>query len=188
VTTIGGIDISLVSTGLARITTDGAQWSVDTWSHQSRPGDGTLAGRTRRIRAITDLVHDWITPCDVVIIEGPSLGGVRGAGAFFDRAWLWGAVVTRLTIRGVTVAELPPASRAKFATDRGGADKAAIAMAVARMWPAWTPGRPAGVNDQADALVLASAGVVLAGLTPPFPMPGYRTVALAKVPALVGYP
>jgi hypothetical protein len=56
-------------------------------------------------------------------------------------------------------------------------DKADVAMAAARMWP----DVQIRGNDQADALVLASAGAVLLALPVPFDVTQYRRDALAKL-------
>lgn len=180
---ITGIDLSLTSTGVARLTTDhGGLWLAETGCRLSKPDGATLIDRDRRIRGIRDDLVAWVAPCDLVVIEAPIPTG-RVAG-MFERAWLWGAVVSALLARGLPVVAIPPATRAKFAAASGGADKAAVALAVGRMWPAWSPGAAKGVNDQADALSLASIGIVLTGRQPPFPMPAYRVAALAKIPRL----
>lgn len=179
---VTGIDVSLASTGLARLTTDGSRWLAETWCRPSKPGGRTLTERATRIRDITDDVLLYVDPCDLVVIEAP-LPGYGGAGTF-ERNWLWGHIVSALLRRGLDVVEIPPKTRSKFVAASGGADKAAVALAVGRMWPEWTPGVPHGINDQADALALASVGVVLAEHQPPFPMPVYRTEALKKIPTL----
>jgi len=182
-TSVIGIDLSLTSTGLARITTDTAgMWLAETSCRPSKPTGANLAARDARIRGIRDDVVTWTVPCRLAVIEAPIPSG-HGAGTF-ERAWLWGMVVSALIARRVPVIAVPPATRAKFTAASGGADKAAVALAAGRMWPEWTPGVSHGVNDQADALALASIGVVLAGLTPPFAMPAYRLDALRKLPRL----
>lgn len=182
-TTIIGIDASLVSTGLARITTDGTDWLAETGCAQSKPTSTTVAGRAARVRRIVADVLDFVLPCDVAVLEAPIFGGSFGQGTF-ERGWLWGAIASKLVEHSVPVLDVAPKTRASFAAQAGGADKAAVALAVGRMWPHWTPGVSAGVNDQADALALASIGVVLVALEPPFAMPAYRTKALAKIPRL----
>jgi Holliday junction resolvasome RuvABC endonuclease subunit len=178
-----GVDLSLVSTGLARLTTDGAgAWLAETTCRTSKPSGGTLIDRNRRICAIRDDVLDWATPAELVVIEAPIFG--HGGAGTFERAWLWGAVVTGLLRRDLAVVSIPPTTRSKFTAASGGADKAAVALAAGRMWQDWNPGSPYGVNDQADALALASIGLVLAGYAPPFAMPKHRTESLQKVPRL----
>jgi len=182
-TSVVGIDLSLTSTGLARITTNGdGKWVAETTCRPSKPTGANLAARDARIRGIRDDVIAWTAPCRLAVIEAPIPHG-QGAGTF-ERAWLWGMVVSALIARRVPVVAVPPATRAKFTAASGGADKAAVALAAGRMWPTWTPGVPHGVNDQADALALGSIGVVLAGLKPPFLMPAYRLDALKKLPRM----
>lgn len=73
-------------------------------------------------------------------------------------------MAVRLVARGVPVAVCAPATRARWATGSGKADKAAaVAAAVARLWPT-----AALVNaDVVDALAIATAGAQRLGWAVP---------------------
>lgn len=177
--TIAGIDPSLTNTGLARIVTNGIQWSVETWSLPStgRLSD-TIVDRHKRAKLIMFDVLTFVEPCALVVIESPSFGS-RG-GSQWDRAGLWWAIVGRLIEHGVPVATVAPTTRALWAAGRGNADKAAVATAIGRMWP----DVELRDSDQVDALALASIGVhLMYESVSPFSITDYRTRAMAKVAA-----
>jgi len=155
---IVGIDPSLTGTGLAILNQHGA-W-VTTIMTTGRRGDG-LAERDHRIRYIVnEVLADDMCNADLAVIEGPAI--TRNAGSAWDRAGLWWRIVHRLLANDVPVAVCPPSTRAKWATGRGNADKAAVAVAVARMWP----DVELTDDNQADALALASMGAQRLGLLP----------------------
>lgn len=178
-TVIAGVDLSLSATGCALITTDGTTYSTDTWTRLStgRRSD-TLTDRRDRLAGIRGDVVSWASGADLVVVEGPSFGSVGGSS--HDRSGLWWMVVERLVAAECPVVVVAPTTRAKWAAGSGRADKAAVARAVTRMWPQWEPGIVGKLEDQADALALASIGCHLLGLTP-FPMPKWRVEALSKL-------
>lgn len=170
-TTLIGIDPSLRRTGLARIVladataapTDAGRCAVDTWS---RPSVGTrrddIVRRADRLTHITADVLAYALPCDLVVIEGPSIGS-GGIGSAWDRAGLWWRIIARLVAHDIPIAIAPPATRAKWITGRGDADKAAVHQAITQLWhPHGQPGN----HDEADALVVASMGAQWLGLLP----------------------
>lgn len=180
--TVIGIDPSLTATGLARLTLGQPRvilghpgWTVQTSvrrSHGHRD-DGWL-DRGIRIASISEDVLAWALPCDLAVIEGPSHGSAVSA-SLWDRAGLWWRIAARL-LSSCRVAVVPPASRARWATGHGRADKPVVVAAVTGMWrPWWTPTGPC-VDDQADALVLASMGAQWLGV---LPVPGGDPAALA---------
>lgn len=150
-TVVVGVDPSLTATGIA-----GAGhalcWAI---THPSKGHNAdTLAERDKRLARITDTVAEHASGARLVVIEGPALS--RGAGSStWDRAGLWWRIVHRLHAAEIPVAVCPPSTRCKWATGRGNADKAAVAVAVARMWPAAT----LDDDNQADALALATMGM-----------------------------
>lgn len=151
-----GLDLSLASTGLADVT-DGA---VQVWRKRTTGReDASLAARHTRLRGIVRDLSDWwaddrhTVPVDLVAVEGPSLGQARQGGQH-DRAGLWWLVMHDLHSRGVPVAEIAPAARAKYATGKGNASKDAVVAAVTRRYQT-VPVELIG-NDTADALVLAA--------------------------------
>lgn len=152
-----GIDLSMTSTGLAQIGTNGI---VCTWTEESsgRRGDDVA---TRALR-LADLAHRitalvYSDDAALVVIESPSYGSV-GASSW-DRAGLWWLVVSKLVACGVPVALCAPNTRAKYATGNGKADKAAVAGAVARLFPDVAISN----SDESDALVLAHMAAVHLG-------------------------
>lgn len=170
-----GIDPSLTATGCALIDLDQAA-VVDTWTRTSKGHAGdTLAQRLERIDAIT---IDVATTADLalVVIEGPSLGQQRQTGTF-DRAGLWWAIVTCLDMRGIPVIEVPPATRARYATGKGNAGKDTVLLEVARRYPTV----PVANNNEADALVLAAMGLHALTGEPLAPLPQTHTAALDAV-------
>jgi len=154
-----GLDLSLTSTGLARLRRGGAGY---TWTVTStgRRGD-TLTERATRIRvaaaAITTDIHDG----DHVVLEAPSYGSTGSSS--WDRAGLWWTVVTRLCARNIPIHLCPPSTRAKWATGSGRADKAAVAAAVTRLLPHIEVSN----SDEADALALAHLCAVHLGYQVP---------------------
>lgn len=150
-----GIDLSLTSTGLARITSDGLAY---TWSATSTgKRDDTLLDRGHRLHSLAGQILDGITDDDQVVIEAPSHG--QPGGSTWDRAGLWWSVVGRLQRRDIPVCMVSPTTRAKWASGSGKGDKAAVGIAMARLFPDVDIAN----SDEADALALAHIGAVLAG-------------------------
>jgi len=160
---IAGIDISLTSTGLAVITrrTDGTTLATTTTiTSRGRRADG-LPERATRIAELTTAIDHAAGPCVLAVIEGPAHGATGGSP--LDRHHLWWSVIDHLLARGVPVAVCAPATRARFATGNGRADKAAVSAAATRLWPELVIGNA----DEADALVLVHAGAVALGWSVP---------------------
>ena len=106
-TSVIGIDISLASTGLARITYASGQWVTET---SSRPSKGkradSLAQRHERIRGIAADIHAWSSGGVLAVVEGPSFGSKGGSPV--DRYGLWWRVVGRLIDAEIPVVSCPP--------------------------------------------------------------------------------
>lgn len=171
-TTVLGLDMSLTGTGLAAVTADGG-FTATTIASAGRRGD-SLAQRDRRLselaRRIGLFIQDW-DEYTLAVIEGPirALGG-----STWDRAGLWWMVVqqldpSRTAIAGPTVVK-------KWAAGKGGADKAAVANGVTRLWPSFE----CGSDNEADALALASMGAQRLGMNL-FPKRAHHSDALLKV-------
>jgi len=136
---VGGLDLSLTSTGLARI--DGER--LTTWVHKP----STLRG-FERLESIIETTLSYLADRDVIAVEGLSFGA-KGS-AMLDLAGLRAVVTLELHRAGLTVADVPPAVVKKYATGVGGADKFAVyAQAVKRLG-----GEFVG-DDAADAAWLA---------------------------------
>lgn len=144
-----GIDLSLRSTGWALIHDDG---QIRTGTIKTTaPHATTLSQRRQRLQQIRAAL--WLIAYnnrpDVVVVEGPSYGS-RG-GRVHDRSGLWWLVVDSLLVNH-SVAVVPPASRASYATGNGLAGKQQV-LAAARTMHELVAG-----NDEADALILAAMG------------------------------
>lgn len=144
-----GLDLSLSSTGIAvaaggppvcrRLRTDA--------------DDGSIPGRSRRLRGIVSYLWTITRDADLVVIEAPSFGSTGGKA--HDRAGLWWLTVARLTGNHVPVTQVSPGSLKVYATGNGKGDKDAVLIAAVRRWPTV---QITG-NDEADALVLCSMGL-----------------------------
>lgn len=146
---VTGLDLSLTSCGLARITIpDG---NTTTWNRTSTgKTDDSLEERADRLINLASYIVEDAFLSDLVVIEGPSFGQGRQSGTH-DRAGLWWLVVSRLK---VPVVEVSPAQVKKYATGNGAAKKDAVLASVVRRY-SWVDVEN---NDMADALVLAAMG------------------------------
>jgi Holliday junction resolvasome RuvABC endonuclease subunit len=150
-----GIDVSLVSTGVAVIPAQG-QMVTGVITTNGHRGD-TLLARTFRQRSILTAFVDYLPPrVELAVIEGPSHGS-RG-GSAWDRAGLWWAMVRVLIGREIPVAVCAPTTRAKWATGSGKGDKAAVASGVTRITSSTF-----STSDEADAAALAWMGAMRLG-------------------------
>lgn len=153
---VAGLDLSLTSSGIGIITqrTDGTCIAAaTTLTSRGKRADG-LPERATRIETLAEEIDRAVGPVALAVVEAP-LPTTKG-GSPADRHYVWWLVVSRLLKRGVPVAIAAPASRAKFATGSGRADKAAVSAAVCRLWPDLAIAN----SDEADAVALAHAGAV----------------------------
>jgi crossover junction endodeoxyribonuclease RuvC len=157
---IVGLDLSLTSTGVATIETgDGHEHCTVERITSKGSKDATLYQRQARLHNLRLDICLRAGMADLVIVEGPSFGQARQGGQH-DRAGLWWNVVDWLINNaeadgwGVPVAEVPPATRSRYATGKGNAAKDAVLAAVVRRYPQVE----VTGNDEADALVLAAMG------------------------------
>lgn len=169
-----GLDLSLTSTGWATIATSSTMLSAGCGIITSKPTGDTWTDRHTRITNIADRITAGTDRPTLAVLEGPSYGSGRSAG-IHDRAGLWWAVYDRLTAHGIPTAVVAPKSRAKWATDRGNAGKAEVAVGVSRLWPDIT----AHTDDEWDALALASMGAQHLGWD--IPSRAHHAAALAAV-------
>lgn len=154
--TVVGLDLSLTSTGVAIIDSDG-----DVYTHRckSKPAKGVAATATR----IDNLAHEilgWATDgytlpsfIKLAVIESPSFGS--SGGAAHERAGLWWQVATVLTQLGIPIGTVSPAGLKVYATGKGrGVEKDEVLASVVKRYP------QANIigNDVADATVLAAMG------------------------------
>jgi hypothetical protein len=143
--TVLGLDPSLTKFGVA---------SSRGWTRVLKP-PAAVRGHVR-MEWLYDRILEAV-PADValVVVEGPSYGsqGAMRQAGHHERAGLWWLLTHSLWKRGVDYAVASPASRAKYATGKGNADKATVVREVTRRFP-WFQGG----EDEADALVLAAMG------------------------------
>jgi crossover junction endodeoxyribonuclease RuvC len=170
VTTVVGLDLSLTATGIAFV--DGVATRTGTVRSVSIP-NAKLADRHHRIRRIVEQIVALAESADLIVLEGPSYGS-SSVGSW-DRAWLYGAAVDALVDQGHRVAVAPPSVLKKWATNNGGADKTAVAAAMARLWPDAEPRN----DNEFDALALATMGAQQLYL--PVPVRAHHSHALTKV-------
>lgn len=171
-TVVIGLDLSLTATGLAAVTSDGG-FTVTTEGSTGKRAD-TLADRDRRladlVRRIGLFIQDW-DDYTLAVIEGPAI--MSQGGSNWDRAGLWWLTVQMLEPTRTAVAA--PTTVKKWAAGKGNADKAAVAVGVARLWP-----EAEATNDNEwDALALATMGAQKLGLQ--VPSRAHHADALAKV-------
>lgn len=169
---ICGLDLSLTSTGFARIA--GGHAVV------ARLQPGKRKGHDR----LQYLLGEILDRCDdaaLVVIEGPSYGSTGGRE--HERGGLWWMVAHALWLRRVPYCVIPPAVLKKFAAGSGNASKDLVLASVIRRYPAV----PVDGNDTADALALAAAGAHWYGC-PLAQVPLLQSAALSKAewPALAG--
>lgn len=161
-----GLDVSLTSTGIAVVHTNGTARTanVPTAPPKRAKGDKTpptLTERQARLRGIRDEIRIWAVDAALAVVEAPSYGSV-GAGTW-ERAWLWGSIIDQLFAADIPVAIVPPKSVKLWATGRGDAGKTAMAVCMSRIWPDVDP---LITEDEWDALAAASIGAQHLGWLP----------------------
>lgn len=148
---VAGIDLSLANTGLAVIHDDPTPLVRRVRSKGT--ADDTLQQRYKRLVDIGNFITGWVGFPDLVVIEAPAFS--RTTGHQHDRSGLWWLLVESLITKGVPVAEVPPTSRAMYATGAGNGGKGNVIEAVTRRYPHVDTG---GDDNLCDALVLAAMG------------------------------
>ncbi|MFF5972260.1 hypothetical protein ACFY7C_12145 [Streptomyces sp. NPDC012769] len=143
---VAGVDISLTGTGISTI---GGTTRVPTAGRRA----DSLVERDARLKHITSRVLDEVGAVDLVCVEGP-VSYQQPGGSTWDRAGLWWRIVSSFIGREIPVAVIPPTSRAKYATGRGGARKTAVLEAAQQRYGAILP-----TDDEADALILRAMGL-----------------------------
>ncbi len=162
-----GVDLSLAATGLGIITQRAGRSPIaavaefktkltKTGTKDGKPSE-CLRDRVARSRGIaTDVWHQAGT-ADLVVIEGLFAG--KAAGHLIDRAATWMRIVDRCVQNDVPVAVVAPTTLKLAIAGKGGADKAAMAAALVRLWP------DVGLSsdNEVDALGCAHLGAVALG-------------------------
>lgn len=175
-TVIAGLDLSLVSAGVAVVTerdSTGAACPIILTScgRKGREGE-TYKQRSRRIRKQVFDVLALLEPAghlDLAVIEGPIYGGTM-LPSYFDRAGLFHGLYGALDARNVPVAVIPPTTGHIFTTGKGSLPKdpkqfkPLILASVQKL----LPDAIIANDDQADALGLAWMGAMSLGIPMPF--------------------
>ena len=148
-TRVVGLDLSLTGTGVATIYGTGHVVTETIGSTGHR--DDSLVDRSARLGRLTQAILLHMKPdTTLAVIEGPSV--MSKGGSNWDRAGLWWLVVRHIHSRGIPLGVAAPTLVKKWATGRGGADKAAVAVAASRMWPEVD----AQTDNEWDALCMAT--------------------------------
>lgn len=164
---IVGLDLSLTSSGVARVRLDVPTSVGFAPPHRlHRITSKAVAGRdtaakSRRLRTIAGDVTQLCAGADLVLVEGPSYGS-EGRGTW-DRAGLWWLVVARLTGAGLNVVEVPPSNLKQYVLGKGGGKDTGKDQMLAAVIKRYHWADVTG-NDIADALGLAAMGARFAGV------------------------
>lgn len=183
---IVGVDMSLTGTGVAMLD-DGTMTTtrVESTGHTN----DSLNKRFERQTILTDRVLELCRGADFVVIE--TLFTAKNAGALIDRAGLWWRIIGSLTMWSIPVVPVTGSQGKKFLTGSGNADKGTMVRWAGKLWPEWVPSSKSKIEDEADAIALASIGLALAveyGQDLPlseeqclFEMPEYRREVIEKL-------
>lgn len=174
---VTGLDLSLTSTGMARIVTGDFGASVfAVGTVKSQPGGKSVEARLDRLDALVSGIDDFILPGGLVVIEAPAYS--RQAGARHERSGLWWMAARAAKAKGSRVVECSPTARQRYAVGRAGSSvsKADVLWAARDAFP-----KVAIANDdEADALILAALGARLVGFPVDRPA-AHRVEAAASV-------
>jgi Holliday junction resolvasome RuvABC endonuclease subunit len=188
VSRIVGIDLSLTGTGLCEINGEPAtdytpaMWAISTSvvTSSGKTAD-TLVDRFARQTKICTAVLTEAKGADLVVIEYPVSG--KYAGHLIDRAGLWWRIVGSLQLWDVPVVSPIPSQAKKFLTGSGNAPKGEVVRWAGKVWPEWEPSSGKNIEDEADAVAMASIGLGM--LWPctewPFSLTQYRTELVATL-------
>lgn len=160
-----GLDLSLTSTGIARVilADDGRVVGTHTEAtgeqlDERAPLDEQIGRVDRVATSVLSLVGLHPIP-DVVVVEGPLPGGRAPGTSEEERAWLRGLVYRRLHRAGVPLVEVAPSTLKLYATGNGRAGKPLVVQAIRRHYGDRfdLPLRKAdGREDIADAIALVA--------------------------------
>jgi Holliday junction resolvasome RuvABC endonuclease subunit len=179
-TAVVGLDLSLTSSGLARITWGRDKTTVIETTTRGEAGVTTLADPAERCHALHRLktaIVDWASPADLVVVE--SMVPNPMSRSTNERGALWYLIVLSLLHRELDVRFVHPGTLKRYATGRGGADKAAMKAATTEAFPAVRT----RTDDERDALWLAAVGVHLLDGPLPYPVSPEQTGIVAKLNA-----
>lgn len=177
-TTVAGLDLSLVNAGIAGIADDRVDHAGIAWPWHlrccGRDGDKDegYRERSRRVRRQAADVMKHLEPLghiDLAVIEGPIYGGTIYP-SYFDRAALFHAVYGALDARKIPVAVVSPTTGHMFTTGKGSLpkDPERLKGLILDCVRAMVPDVFVANHDIADALGLAFMGGMSLGMKMPF--------------------
>jgi len=152
-----GLDLALAHAGAARIHQDGRvqTWQLDT---DPLPKTATLDQTSDRMTKIVRWALSRATRSTALaVIE--QVPPQAGNGYAFERTAVFWDVVHALRSHGIPVGAVNPRSLKARVVGRASASKAEVAKTVASLWPG-NPGLARVTGDEADAVALATLGVV----------------------------
>ena len=159
-----GLDLSLTSTGMS-------------WMNEQSVIRTKLFG-PERLHLISEMILSYLNKIDtpIVIVEGYSFASRNSQAHSIGE--LGGVVRVSLWRNQIPYVDVPPTSRAKFATGKGNAGKGEVMSAVsARTGIVWSG---SGADDMCDAWILEEMGLVKLG-RPRFDWPAINKSALDKI-------
>lgn len=156
---ITGLDLSLASTGLAKLDTEipgvvELRRLRGPLPKQATGAKRPLSDNLARLDRLTTEILAWCEGVDLVGLEGPSFGSARPGQSrgHWERGGLWWCIRLELFRRDVPVAQIPPSNVKIYSTGNGRADKAEVMLHMVRRCP-WA--QITG-EDTADAFTLAA--------------------------------
>jgi crossover junction endodeoxyribonuclease RuvC len=160
VSRVVGIDFSMTCTGIGILTCgrDGLVHADAATADSAGHNKDSLVQRRARLRGLRDTVLAHALPADLAVVEGVVTARLKG-GSPLDRHYGWWLIVDSLIKNDVPVATVDPASLKLAVAGSGKADKAAVAIAIERLWP----GLEVSSSDVSDAVGLAHLGAVHLG-------------------------
>jgi crossover junction endodeoxyribonuclease RuvC len=144
-----GLDLSLTSTG-----------------HSTKGETGIFSVKEKgaeRLSLVTRMVVDFCVnnSIECVVLEGYSFASRNSQAHSIGE--LGGCVRMRLWENGIPFVQVPPTSRAKFATGKGNAGKTEVISAISSKTGKIFSG--GGADDECDAWVLEQMGLARVGLS-----------------------
>jgi crossover junction endodeoxyribonuclease RuvC len=144
-----GLDLSLTSSGVS-----------------INGSTRTVSSKKKGVERLSDLRHQFTQICQEsqvthAVIEGYSFGSRNSQAHSIGE--LGGVVRVLLFDMGIPFVEVPPTSRAKFATGRGNASKGEVISSISAKTGRIFAG--AGGNDECDAWVLEQMALTKMGFT-----------------------
>lgn len=194
-----GLDLSLTSSGIARITMPSIEVdtpppgvtvtvrpdpridvrrSVTKAPPANLPLPQRLAARSLRLRRAAGVICTLCSGADLIVVEAPAYSSTTGH--MHDRSGLWWLVVARLTANRLPVVEVETQRLKMYALGKGGGEgtgKDAVLAAAVRRYPTVE----VTGNDEADALILAAMGARHLGFPIEPTLPETHLRAMTKV-------